>query len=240
MDFIDKNCPTGQVPVFAIKGKYKGSELHPLIKVIFAQASKLVGHKIYCSPIRGKISVPIENKSELIWVFYVTPEERKLILSKRNRLMNFNSRKKIDSYLSCFAFNESGTFSNAFFIPIGSIKTDKCINDVIEKIKIRIPKIEMNIYATKKSGCEYYLTFSSQEKYFKDSLPLPKLNSVQACVQLALLNNFENEEIHLCDTNGNYYDDVDDLKTFLEKRIIDIDYYQQKKLKKMDEPSTDL
>ncbi len=240
LEFIYKNCPEGEVPVFVIKGKLKEAVLHQKIKQIYLEVGNKLGRHIPWAPVTHKIIVDKAHKNDYVYAYYATPVERDLLRGEKHRLMNLNFREKISITTSCFAFNDQGESSDAFHIPLGKIKTTKDIDKIVNKIqRKKVSSIKTYVKLIQRDENDYVLTFSAFTPNSRKGYDIGKLKYAHACLQLELLKHFENYELELCDTDGNYYV-ADDMKTFVEEKRNSTNYYLRNQPKKMDEPSIDL
>ncbi len=218
LEFINKNCPKGQVPVFAVKGEIKNVGLHKKIKELYLRAGNKIGHRIPCSPAIDEIIVEKAHKDNYVWAYYATPEERDLLRSEKHRLMNLNFRERFNMHTSCFAFNDKGEYNDAFRIPLGKVKTLKDVNQIVNQIKDTLSLNEAFIVVAPRGDNDYALYFSAFTPNSKTGFPIHYLAKAHAQAQMALLDKFENHELDLCDFNGNYYN-VDDEKAVVENKI---------------------
>ncbi len=238
INFINKNCPEGKVPVFLLKSEEKNSIIHKEIRALFKRVGKSMGHHIPDLPVSEEIVVNKIDKDDLVSVYYATPEERDLIREQKNRIMNINNREMIALRTSCFAFNDKGDYNDAYRIPLAKIKTDKNIKEIIDQIKMP-PSANITLFnILPLKANEYLLSFSSFTPS-RRSIDITKLKNFHARFQLKLLDHFANNEIVLCDHNGNYYD-TKDIRALLEKTRDKNDANLQSKLRRMDETSTSL
>lgn len=218
LEFINDNCPQGKVPVFFVKGDMKNSGLHKTIKEIYQQVGNKIGRKIPCLPAVDEIIVEKEHKDNYVWVYYATPEERDLLRNEKHRLMNLNFREKISTSTSCFSFNDKGEYNDAFRIPLGKVKTIKDVHKIANQIKESILLNEAFIRVVPRGNNDYALYFSAFTPKSRMGFCIRDLTKAHAQVQLALLDNFENHELDLCDFNGNYYN-VEDERAVVQDKI---------------------
>jgi len=207
LEFINDHCPQGQVPVFFVKGDIKNSGLHKAIKIIYQQVSTKAGHKIPCLPAIDEIVVENDNerKDDYVWAYYATPEERTLLRKEKHRLMNLNFRERFSSSTSCFSFNDKDECNDALRIPLGKVKTIKNVHQIVDKIKGSMQLNETFIRVSPRGDNDYALYFSAFPANSRAGFCIGDLKKAHALVQLALLDEFENHELDLCDFDGNYY-----------------------------------
>lgn len=201
--FIRDNCPDGMVPVLIIKtaSTRQNAELHEKVKHLYKVVARSLKNDLIRHLARKKIVEPDYNKDELVYVYYMSPEERAAFNAEKHRLVYFNYSYPQPESTVCCSFNDKNRPVNAFTIPIAKIKTDKDVSAVADELRQYLAK-EVNLYVNHAGNNGYEISFSARNS---SSCSIPHLKKSHLLLQLALLETFDNSELTLCDMCGNDY-----------------------------------
>lgn len=201
--FIRDNCPDGMVPALIIKtaSTRQNAELHEKVKHLYKVVARSLQSDLIRHLARKKIVEPDYNKDELVYVYYMSPEERAAFNAEKHRLVYFNYSYPQPESTVCCSFNDKNRPINAFTIPIAKIKTDKDVSAVANDLRQYLAK-EVNLYVNHMGDNCYEISFSARNS---SSCSIPHLKKSHLLLQLALLETFENSELTLCDMVGNNY-----------------------------------
>lgn len=201
--FIDENCPDKLVPVFITKTQRKYFDMHRIVKNIYSLAERTLGQKIDKHTTIGRIVDKESEKDEYLFVYYSTVEERAAVNDEKQRLMYLNCSNPQPKGTVCCSFNDKNQPIDAFSMPIGEIKSDKDVNKIVGGIKKHVAE-SIRIHATPDGKNTYLVSICCGNETGRGNR-IAQFREARILIQAALLKNFTDDEILLCDANGNNY-----------------------------------
>ncbi len=201
--FIDENCPDELVPVFITKTQRKYFDMHRVVKNIYSLAERTMGQKIDKHTTIGRLVDKESEKDEYLFVYYSTIAERAAVNDEKQRLMYLNCSNPQPKGTVCCSFNDKNQPIDAFSMPIGKIKSDKDVNKIIDGIKEYVAE-SIRLRAIPDGKNTYLVSVCCGNETGRGNR-IAQFREARILIQVALLKNFTDDEILLCDANGNDY-----------------------------------
>lgn len=214
LQFISENCPQNLVPAFIIKEPQYGPNLHRKVKTFYKYAERELKHKISLHTAKEKFVIPkivngkeIPNKyakNEYVYVYYATLQEREAIYRKKHQLMYLYLKQRLPIGTVCCSFNDNNEPINAFSIPLGKVTSDKDVPQLTAILQDCLTD-GVYIHAISNDDKHYDLALTTYGSTQNFDFSLKQINRAHIDIQKALLQQYSDDEIIICDKNGNDY-----------------------------------